>query len=99
MTLEQPHYGRRVRERRDELGLSRWDLADAAQVAGNYITNITCGLDEPSNRVKHVLARVLESPDLAPVPATIPDPPPKQPKKPSGPPTRKDKPRPKREVA
>lgn len=89
--LEQPHYGHRVRELRDEKGFTRKGLADAVDVAGNYLTNITCGLDEPSNRLKHVFARVLEAPELAPPIVGIPDPPPKQPKKPSGPPRRQDK--------
>lgn len=52
----------RLRDRRDELDLSNSDLARQLQISPQYLVNILCGSDDPSARLIHRFARVLDLP-------------------------------------
>lgn len=89
--LEQPAYGRRVRQLREEQNLRIGELAEQARISRGYLNNIELGYDDkPSRQVQIAFATALDAPELRPDDA-YPTPPPKQPKKPAGPTRRQEK--------
>ena len=55
-------FGKVVRERRLELGLSQEDFADKAGIHRTYVSSIELGKVQVSIRIAEQLARALESP-------------------------------------
>ncbi len=49
-----------IRERREELGLSRRDLADATELSYPYISQLETGYRLPSHRAMQVLGKALQ---------------------------------------
>jgi transcriptional regulator with XRE-family HTH domain len=58
----QKRFGRRVKELRDEKGMTQEDLADAASLFRTYISRIETGLANPTLTVIHELAIALKEP-------------------------------------
>jgi len=55
-------FGKAVRQRRNELGLSQEDFADKAGIHRTYVSSIELGKVQISIRIAHQLAVALETP-------------------------------------
>ena len=55
-------FGKAVRRRRNELGLSQEDFADKAGIHRTYVSSIELGKVQISIRIAHQLAIALETP-------------------------------------
>jgi len=55
-------FGKVVRQRRNELGLSQEDFADKAGIHRTYVSSIELGKVQISIRIAHQLAVALETP-------------------------------------